>query len=536
MSATKLDGQFDYVIIGGGSAGCTLAGRLSEDPDASVCLLEAGPKDDHFTINVPAGAAAIMPKPGKFNWGFETIAQKGLNGRKGYQPRGKTLGGSSSINAMIYIRGHKSDYDNWVKMGAKGWSWKDVLPYFKKSENREAGGNALRGKDGPLNVAKLRSPNPTAEYYLDACAELQLPKTDDFNGGKFEGTGRYEVTQKDGQRFSAAKAYLTPNLERPNLTVITEATTTKINIKDGCATGVECQIGGDLQTITANKEVLVCGGAFASPQILLLSGIGDKDELRELGIDTVHHLPGVGKNLHDHIDYIISYKSPNTDTLGYSAVGVFKAVKAIFEYRKHKTGIFTSNFAEVGGFYKSSPNVKVPDLQTHFVVGIVDDHARKSHWGHGYSCHVCVLRPKSRGTVKLASSDPFAAPLIDPAFLENDEDMEVLLKGVKQIDQILKSPAFDPVRGKRLYSADNMSDDDWREEIRTRADTVYHPVGTCKMGTDKMAVVDPELKVRGLKHLRVIDASVMPQVISGNTNAPTIMIAEKAADMIKADA
>ncbi|MCF6275964.1 MAG: GMC family oxidoreductase N-terminal domain-containing protein, partial [Robiginitomaculum sp.] len=271
--------NFDYVIVGGGSAGCTLAGRLSEDPDVTVCLLEAGPKDDSFLINVPAGAAALMPKAGKFNWGFETVPQKGLNGRKGYQPRGKTLGGSSSINAMIYIRGHKSDYDNWVDMGAKGWGWDDVLPYFKKSENCEAGANELRGENGPLNVSALQSPNPTAEHYLDACAQLQLPKTDDFNGEQFGGTGRYEVTQKDGQRFSAAKAYLTPNLDRTNLTVITDATTTKINIEDGRAIGVDYQVDCEVQTINATREVLVCGGAFGSPQLLLCSGIGDKKEL-----------------------------------------------------------------------------------------------------------------------------------------------------------------------------------------------------------------------------------------------------------------
>ena len=527
---------FDYVIVGAGSAGCTLAGRLSEDPNVSVCLIEAGPSDEHFTIHVPAGAAAIMPKKNKHNWGFETVPQSGLNGRKGYQPRGKTLGGSSSINAMVYIRGHKSDYDNWQKMGATGWAWKDVLPYFKKSEHRELGADAFHGQGGPLNVSALRSPNPVAEHYLEACAQLQLPKTEDFNGAKFEGTGRYEVTQKRGQRWSAARAFLTPNLERENLTILTNTTTTKININNKRATGVDISRDGEAQTIHANREVLLCGGAFASPQILMLSGIGDKDELAKVGIDCVHHLPGVGKNLHDHIDYIISYKTKNTDTLGYSFVGIYKAIKAVFEYRKHKTGIFTSNFAEVGGFYKSSNDVDVPDLQTHFVVGLVDDHARKSHWGHGYSCHVCVLRPKSRGSVKLASADPFADPLIDPAFLQEQEDLEILLKGVKLVDQILGAPAFDSVRGKRLYSHDNMSDDAWREEIRNRADTVYHPVGSCKMGTDAMAVVDPLGKLHGIDGLRVVDASIMPQLVSGNTNAPTIMIAEKIADEIKAEA
>ena len=526
--------NFDYVILGGGSAGCTLAARLSEDPKISVCLLEAGPKDTSPLIHMPLGFASLGADH-KANWGFETVPQKGLNGRQGYQPRGRTLGGSSSINAMIYIRGHASDYDNWEALGAKGWGWKDVLPYFKKAENFEAGADEFHGVDGPLNVAKLRSPNPIAEHFLSAADQMQLPKTDDFNGPQFEGTGRYAVTQIGGKRCSAARAYLTPNLGRPNLTVLTDAHITKINIDNKRAVSVNFRQNGHDKTIGATREILLCGGAFGSPHILMLSGIGDKKELAAHGIDSVHHLPGVGKNLHDHLDYTMSYKTDNKDAFGTSLIGTGRAVKGMLAYAFKKTGMFTSNVAEVGGFYKSSPDVDVPDLQMHFLVTLVDDHGRIKHKGHGYTCHVCVLRPQSRGSVTLASSDPFAAPLIDPGFLTHDADMDILLKGVKLMEQVMEAPAFDTVRGERLYTQNDMSDADWREEIRNRSDTVYHPVSTCKMGTDKMSVVGTDLKVHGLKGLRVIDASVMPQIISGNTNAPTIMIAEKVADMIKAE-
>ena len=319
---------FDYVIIGGGSAGCVLAARLSENPDISVCLLEAGPKDKSPFIHMPLGFASLGANH-EVNWGFETVAQAGLNGRKGYQPRGRTLGGSSSINAMIYIRGHASDYDHWENLGAKGWGWEGVLPYFKKSEHCEAGADDFHGIDGPLNVAKLRSPNPIAEYFLKAADQIQLPKTKDFNGEKFEGTGRYDVTQKGGKRWSTASAYLTPNLNRPNLTVITGAHTTKINIESNRAISVDFTQKGRKQTVWAKREILLSAGAFGSPQILMLSGIGDRDELAAHGIECIHDLPGVGKNLHDHLDYILSYKTDNKDAIGTSLIGTWRAVKGM---------------------------------------------------------------------------------------------------------------------------------------------------------------------------------------------------------------
>ncbi|KVZ17403.1 GMC family oxidoreductase [Burkholderia stagnalis] len=525
--------SFDYIVVGGGSGGSVVAGRLSEDPNLTVCVLEAGGHGNGLVVNVPAGAVAMMPTRIN-NWAFDTVPQAGLGGRTGYQPRGKALGGSSAINAMVYIRGHRSDYDHWAALGNHGWSYDDVLPYFRLSEHNERFDDAWHGRDGPLWVSDLRTGNPFHERYLEAARQAGLPLTDDFNGAQQEGIGIYQVTQKQGERWSAARAYLLPYIgRRSNLTVETHAQVRRILFEGRRAVGVEVLQNGTVRTLRARREVVLAAGAFQTPQLLMLSGVGPIHELARFGIQTVQHLPGVGRNLQDHPDFIFGYRTRSVDTMGVSLRGGMRMLREILRFRSERRGMLTTNFAEGGGFLKTQPGLDAPDIQLHFVVALVDDHARRLHAGHGLSCHVCLLRPRSRGSVTLRSNDPAAAPLIDPAFFDDPRDVDDMVAGFKITRKLMQTPALARWITRDLFTPNVKSDDDIRAVLRQRTDTVYHPVGTCRMGHDEMAVVDPQLRVRGLEGLRIVDASVMPTLIGGNTNAPTIMIGEKAVDLIR---
>ena len=522
--------EFDIIVVGGGSAGSAVAGRLAQ-AGKTVCLLEAGGRNNSFLIKTPGMMPFLRQS---MNYRYDTVPQKGLKGRVGYQPRGKGLGGSSAINAMVYIRGNRWDYDNWAEMGCDGWSYDDVLPYFKKAENNERGASEYHGGDGPLHVSDQHYLNATSRAFVEAAAQLQLPRTDDFNDDTQAGFGLYQVTQKDGERWSAARAYIEPMRKARNLDVRIGVTVQRLTINDGRVTGVLYTVAGKERLVRARGGVVLSAGAFNSPQVLMLSGIGPANHIKEHGVEVIVDKPAVGNDLQDHIDYVSSWKTESQETIGDSIEGTIRMAKAMIEHRRKKTGIMTTPYAEAGGFWKVMDDAPAPDVQWHFVPAPLEDHGRTKVKGHGFSLHACVLRPESRGTVRLASNRADDAPRIDPNFLDDERDIAVLRKGVRLSHRIVDTPPMQKYGVEDRYPVDLDDDDALDELIRERADTVYHPVGTCRMGPDADAVVDSKLKARDIDGLWIADASIMPKIVSGNTNAPSIMIGERCADFVKA--
>ncbi len=523
---------YDYVIVGAGSAGCVLANRLSARADLKVLLLEAGGPDSSPFIHMPAGLSRLV-RNRDLNWGYYTEPEPELLGRRLYWPRGRVLGGSSSINAMCYTRGHRSDYEEWVTLGAQGWGFASVLPYFLRAEDQSRGASPYHGVHGPLSVEDLSYRNPLDAVFIQAAAECGLARNADFNGPVQDGAGFYQVTQRAGRRCSAAVAYLRPAGRRKNLTILTRCLVTHVAFRGMRAAGVEYRHHGAVRFARAQREVLLAAGAIGSPLTLLRSGIGPASDLHALGIPIIANSAEVGRNLQDHLDFCTLTRCTGKMTYDFNA---WQEVLAALRYLLTRSGPGVSNIAEAGGFARTplAPDAR-PDIQFHFVPAQLDDHGRNRLSGNGYTIHSCALRPLSRGHLTLRSARAEDPPRIYASYLSEKHDVEVMLEGIRMAREISQSAAFGPFRGAEIFPGDGVNTRQGVElALRRKAETIYHPVGSCRMGSDPASVVDCELRVRGVEGLRVIDASVMPKLIGGNTNAPTIMIAEKAADQLLA--
>jgi len=528
--------EFDYVIVGAGSAGCVLANRLSANGKHSVLLLEAGPKDSNIWIHVPIGYAKLF-KEKTVNWMYQTEPEPGLHGRQVFQPRGKVLGGSSSINGLLYVRGQHEDYDRWRQRGNVGWGFDDVLPYFKKAENQCRGEDDYHGAGGPLTVSDWRHEDPLSEAFVKAAVETGIPFNPDFNGKTQEGAGFFQTTTRRGRRASSAYSYLRPAMGRGNLHVETSALAQRILFEGRRAKAVEYRQNGNLRTARARKEVLVSSGAYNSPQLLQLSGVGPADLLKTHGIEVVLDAAGVGNDLQDHLQVRLVTRCAQKVTLNDVVNHPLKRTMAGVRYAFSRSGPLTIAAGTSGAFFKTNPRLASPDIQIHFIPFSTDKMGEKLHPFSGFTASVCQLRPESRGSLKIRSADPSAPPEIRINYLATETDRAAFIDGISILRRILAAPALKPYSVEEVYpGAKTVTDEDLLDYCRNTGSTVYHPTSTCRMGSDPLAVVDQRLRVRGIDGLRVVDASIMPDLMSGNTNAPTIMIAEKASDMILEDA
>jgi choline dehydrogenase len=530
----KFDRIFDYVIVGAGSAGCVLTHRLSEDPALKVCVLEAGPKDHwwNWQIHMPAALMYNLCHD-RYNWYYETEPQPYMDNRVMYWPRGRVLGGSSSLNAMVYIRGHALDYDRWAfKENCAGWSYQEILPYFRRAEHSESRNDEYHGQDGPLWTHTGNTPNPLYEAFIAAMQQAGYPYTEDMNGYQQEGAGKMDMTTHNGRRWSAAMAYLRPAEKRRNVTVETRALTSRILFEGKRAVGVEFKQNGQVKRYRAEREVILSGGAINSPQLLMLSGVGPADHLREVGVPVHHDLPGVGQNLQEHLEMYVQQQCKQPITL-FTYTKPLPMVAAGIQWFLTKKGICATSHLEAGGFIRSEAGIEHPNLQFHFLPSTVNDHGRKNGTTHAYQVHIGNMRQEARGWIKLKSDKPTDHPRIQPFYLQTERDRREFRDAVKLTREIFAQKAFDPYRGPEIQPGEHaQTDAEIDAFVRARADSAYHPSCSCKMGTDAMAVVDPQARVHGLEALRVVDASIMPSVVSGNLNAPTIMIGEKCSDMI----